>query len=108
MSILDIAEEQARLRGITRVLAVHLKVGALAGVLDEALSSAYELASEGSSLQGSKLVIEQVPITVYCPTCKQQRPVVSVQQICCRVCGTHCPQVISGRELQIAAMEVDE
>ena len=57
LSIVEMAEEEAGKRGGARVNAVHLKLGLLAGVVKDALLSSYELACEGTSLAGSRLVI---------------------------------------------------
>ena len=70
LSITDMAEEEAeRHGGGARVAAVHLRLGPLSGVVKEALLSAYELAREGSAVEHSRLVIEEVPIRIFCATC---------------------------------------
>jgi hydrogenase nickel incorporation protein HypA/HybF len=61
MSILDLVEEEADRRGNPRVEAIHLRVGALSGIVKEALLSAYELAAEQTPFAESKLVFEEVP-----------------------------------------------
>lgn len=66
MSIVEMAEEEAANHGV-RITAVHLKLGPLSGVVRDALLSAYEMAREGTALEGSRLVIEEVPIMVLCP-----------------------------------------
>lgn len=106
LKILEAAAEEARRRGGVRVHAVHLKLGPLSGVEKDALISAYELASEHSEVPGSSLVIEDVPLRVYCPTCRAERQPPSIQLIRCPVCGTRTPELLSGRELDIVGMEV--
>jgi hydrogenase nickel incorporation protein HypA/HybF len=105
MSILDVAGEEAERRGV-KVLAVRLKLGPLSGVIKEALLSAYEMAREDSLLPESELIIEEVPIVVHCPSCEKDVPAESIQQICCSICGTPTPDVISGRELEVTGLEV--
>ncbi len=58
MSIVELAEEEAERRGV-QVEAVHLKLGALSGVVKDALLSCYEMACEGTPLAGSRLLIEE-------------------------------------------------
>ena len=70
MSIVEMAEEEAEQRGGVQVSAVHLKLGALSGVVKEALLSSYEMACEDTPLKGSRLVIEEVPVVVFCPSCQ--------------------------------------
>src|SRR5580700_1545853 len=69
MSIVELAEEEADRRGV-QVEAVHLKLGALSGVVKEALLSCYEMACENTPLQGSSLIIEELPVVVFCPSCR--------------------------------------
>ena len=108
MSLVDVAVEEAHLQGGARVLAIHLKLGRLCGVVPEALSSAFELAREGTELEGCALVIDEVPIVIDCQVCRAPRPAQSIQNLCCDVCGTPSMDLISGRELELFALEVAE
>jgi hydrogenase nickel incorporation protein HypA/HybF len=106
LSILDVAAEEARRLGAARVLAVHLRLGELSGVAADPLRLAFELAREDSALPEAELVIEAVPVRVNCPSCRAERPVESVHALCCAACGTFTADVVAGRELEIAALEV--
>ena len=106
LSILDIASEEAERHGDVQVEAIHLKLGALSGVVKEALLSAYQLATEQTQFADCRLVIEDIPILVYCSKCRAERPVRSVQWFCCSECDTPASDVVRGRELQISAMEL--
>jgi hydrogenase nickel incorporation protein HypA/HybF len=105
MSIVDLAQEEAEQRGV-QVTGVRLKLGALSGVVKDALLSSYEMACNDTPLQGSRLVIEDVPVVVFCPTCQTQRPISSVQFFCCSECGTPASEIVQGRELQVVALEI--
>jgi hydrogenase nickel incorporation protein HypA/HybF len=106
MSIVEMAQEEAMQRGGVQVNAIHLKLGALAGVVKDALLSSYELACEGTNLEGSRLVIEQVPIIVYCPSCLGPRTLESIQWFACPQCRNPVSEVLQGRELQVVALEI--
>jgi hydrogenase nickel incorporation protein HypA/HybF len=108
MSIVEMAEEESDQRGGVRVNAVHLKLGALAGVVKEALLSSYELACEGTGLEGSRLVIEEIAIVVHCPKCLAPRILDSPQWFVCPECKSPVSDVIHGRELQVFALELQE
>ena len=107
MSIVEVAEEEGLRRGV-KVNAVHLKLGALSGVVKEALFSCYEMACENTVLQGSHLVVEDVPVVIFCPRCRAQRPLSSVQLFSCSECGTPASKVVHGKELEVVAMEIEE
>ena len=105
MSIVDLAEEEARQRHV-QVTAVHIKVGALSGVVKEALLASYEVACFETTLQGSRLWVEEVPVIAFCPTCQTERATSSVQLSCCEVCGTPVSEIVQGKELQVTALEI--
>lgn len=106
LSLLDVVEAEAERRGGVRVAAIHLRLGPLSGVAKEALASAYDLARDGTAFAACDLVIQEVPVVAYCPACVAERPVESVQMLCCAVCGTVTPEVRTGRELEVAAIEI--
>ena len=107
LSLVDLACEEAGRQG-GRVCALHLKVGALAGVVPAALLASYEMACTDTPLAGSRLVIEEVPVIVFCPRCQVERPLDSMQSFCCPACGTPTPQVERGRELELVALEIEQ
>ncbi len=106
MSIIDTVAAEAARRGAAQVSAVHLKLGPLSGVVKDALLFSYELACDGTVLQGSELIIEEMPVVVFCPRCEAEQVIESIQSFCCPVCGTVTPEVIRGRELEVFAMEI--
>lgn len=108
LSIVELAEEEAKRRGGARVHAVHLKLGPLSGVVKEALLTSYEVACENTSLAGSRLIVLDIPAIAYCPSCRVHRTLSSMQQFWCPECGTPTPGVVQGRELEIVALELEE
>ncbi len=105
MSIVEMAQEEADRRGVT-IDAVHVDLGPLSGVVAEALLFSYEIACNGTPLEGSRLLIKEVPIEAYCPACKAQKALTSMQRFCCPECGTPTSEVIHGKELLITALEI--
>lgn len=106
MSLVDLAREEAkRLQG--RVIALHIKVGPLSGVFKGALLSSYEMASCDTSLQGSQLIIEDVPIVIYCPHCRAESAVASLQWLCCSKCSAPASKILSGKELELVSLEIE-
>lgn len=106
MSIVEGASQEARSRGASKVDVVHLRLGPLSGVVKDALLFSYDLACEGTMLQGSQLQIDDVPLVVFCSTCQAERTLPDMQQFCCRTCSTPTPEVVSGRELELFAIEI--
>ena len=108
MSIVEMAQEEADSRGQLQVQAVHLRLGKLCGVVKEALLSSYEMARYATLLEGSQLLIEEVPVEVFCPKCEVPRLVTSIQWFRCPECGTPTPTVLHGKELEVVALEIRE
>jgi hydrogenase nickel incorporation protein HypA/HybF len=104
-SILEMAEEEAGRRS-AEVDAIHIKLGALSGVMKEALLSAYDLAREETPLETARLLIEDVPVMVYCPRCQAPRGIPSIQELSCVDCQTPASEILQGRELQVVALEL--
>jgi hydrogenase nickel incorporation protein HypA/HybF len=108
MGLIDAACEEAARQGGVQVDALHLRIGALSGVVREALEFSYTLAVEGTAIAGARLEIEEVPVTVHCPRCDAQRVLASVQHFHCPVCDEPTPDVVGGRDLELFALEVSE
>ena len=110
LSIIEGVTEEAKLRDVTSVSAVHLRVGALSGVVKQALLFAYDLACEGTLLEGSQLIVEESPVVVHCCACDADHALgsslTSGQPFCCPVCGANTTDVLQGREIQVVAMEI--
>jgi hydrogenase nickel incorporation protein HypA/HybF len=106
LSIVEVAAAEAsRYDGTT--IRVHLKLGELSGVVLEALQSAWSMARVGTPIEEAELVVEQVAVAGYCPTCQTECDIISLQEFRCAACGTSINQVMRGRELEIVALEVE-
>jgi hydrogenase nickel incorporation protein HypA/HybF len=106
-SIAELAREEARSRQV-RVTAIHVQVGALSGVVADALAGSWEMAVAGTLLESSKLVIQYVPVTVHCQECALQSAVECTFPLLCPACGRPAPEIVDGRQLQIVALEVED
>jgi len=91
-----------------RVLEVRLRVGALASVVTESLEFCYGIASEGTPLEGSRLVVNVLPVVMHCERCREDVEIEGVQSFRCPRCGEPCSEMRQGRELEIESFEIDE
>ena len=102
------AQEEADSRGVAHITAVHLRLGGLSGVVKDALVSSYEMACADTPLQGSRLVVEEVPVMVFCRECDGPRAVHPTQLFCCAECGTLAGEIVQGKELLVVGLEVED
>ena len=91
-----------------RVVEVRLRVGALSAVIEDSLQFCFEIASEGTPLQGARLVVTIVPIVMHCGGCGEDVELKSVQSFRCPKCDAPCFDLKQGRELEIESFEIDE
>jgi hydrogenase nickel incorporation protein HypA/HybF len=107
-SVVSSATEALAGRKVAKVDSVLLRVGALSGIMEDPLQFCWGLATEGTLLAGSGLVIERVPVTIRCRPCGQDVALDGVQSFRCPRCGTPSLEVLRGRELEIVSLEIEE
>jgi hydrogenase nickel incorporation protein HypA/HybF len=106
-SIVDTVTESVAAYEGARVLEVRLRVGALASVVVESLEFCWGIATEGTPLEGAKLVVKTLPVVMHCPACGDVE-LDGVQSFRCPRCGELCGDLRQGRELEIESIEIDE
>jgi len=92
----------------SRVTEVRLRVGALAAVVEDSLQFCYGIATEGTPLEGSRLVVNLVLVTVHCAACGADGAIESLQSFRCPHCSEPASDIRHGRELEIEAIEIEE
>ena len=107
-SIVDAVTESAAAYPGARVKEVRLRVGALASVIEDSLQFCWGITIEGTALEGSKLVVNILPVVTHCDTCGKDGELVSLQSFRCPHCGEPVVDLRQGRELEIDSIEIDE
>jgi hydrogenase nickel insertion protein HypA len=92
--ILEIVEQETLPYGGVKVVNVKLRIGKLSGVMPDALRFAFEILSEGGITEGASLLIEEVPVELYCHQCNTASTVDDPFLVC-----PHC----KGREVEMRA-----
>ena len=107
-SIVDTVTESVAAYKGARVVEVRLRVGALASVVEDSLQFCFGIATEGTALAGSRLVVKTVPVVMHCAGCDADVELEGVQSFRCPRCGEPCFDLRQGRELEVEAIEIDE
>lgn len=105
-SIIEIASEVAGSAGARRVTVVRVRIGRLAAVASESLAFCYDVATRGTLLDGSRLVMESSAVVIHCPTCDRDVELNDLLCFACPLCGTPTADVRSGQELEVESIEV--
>jgi hydrogenase nickel incorporation protein HypA/HybF len=105
--LVESADAAARQAGATKVTTVHLRLGKLSGVVSDALQFGYDITTKGTLLEGSQLIIEELPVVIYCHVCRREAELPGIQNFNCPECGTPSRHIRQGKEMEIRSMEVE-
>jgi hydrogenase nickel incorporation protein HypA/HybF len=105
-SALQKAVAHARAGGAARICRIRLRIGALSGVVPEALKFAFESVREGTIAESATLEIEHVPARFWCLPCQTEFASVSLLAEC-PVCRNLSRELRSGREMELASLEIE-
>ena len=106
-SLIEMVDDYARAHGARRVTRVQVRLGVLSA-LTRALHVSFRAASRGTSCEGAVLGIEEVPLTVYCRFCDEVKTPSGPYNFRCPTCGHATPKVVTGREMQLVAIGLEE
>jgi len=103
-SVFEIAFAQVPDDPATRIHRLRLRVGALAGVVPEALEFAFEAMKPETPAAHARLEIERVPARLACRACHGQfEP--DFFPAACPTCGNWATEVRQGQELDLVLVE---
>ncbi|OGR10499.1 MAG: hydrogenase maturation nickel metallochaperone HypA [Desulfobacterales bacterium RIFOXYA12_FULL_46_15] len=86
---------------------IHLKIGKLASVVEHSLTFCFEIITKDTALENARLEIDFVPVRVHCKSCDHSWEVTGpVFQ--CPFCKDGDVEMISGREIEIISLELEE
>jgi hydrogenase nickel incorporation protein HypA/HybF len=105
-SALGLACEQARKAGASRICSIRLRIGALSGVVPEALEFAFEALAPGTLAEGSTLGVDPVPARFWCRQCLNEFEAGELFSAC-PACQTPSAELRAGREMELASMEIE-
>lgn len=106
LELADVASAEAERTAARCVIAVHVKVGPLSGVVKDALLFSFDAVIEGTSLAGARLLIEETQVRTWCPRCREEHTLLDVSRRRCPVCASPTPRLTSGDELQLVGLEI--
>jgi hydrogenase nickel incorporation protein HypA/HybF len=105
-SALSLALDQARQAGAIRVHVIRLRIGALSGVVPDALEFAFETLTQGTLAEGAKLAIEPVPARFWCAKCTREFQSNDLFAEC-PDCHSLSGELRAGREMELASLDID-
>lgn len=106
--LLRIATGQAAAHDAPAVLRLHVRIGAMSGVVAEALSFAFDaLKAESECTRGAVLELELVPLAAHCRHCERDFYPEADLVLWCPQCGLGL-DIMQGKDLDLAWVELEE
>ena len=106
-SLIEMVDDYARAHGAPRVIRVQVRLGVLSA-LTRALHVSFRAASRGTRCEGAVLGIDEVPLRVFCRRCDEVKSPSGPYNFRCPVCGHATPEVVTGREMQLVSIALEE
>lgn len=106
-SLLDVVIETAHKNSAKSVLSVEVNIGRLAGVEKSSLLFAFDALKEGTLAEKARLIINDIPIVGKCNACGLEDEYENFV-FSCHNCGSYDVTLISGEELNIKEIEVED
>lgn len=105
MSLVEMVEESIRESGASRVSAVNIDIGSLAGVDPDSLEFCYEACSKNTPLEGSRLNINRIDAIGFCAICDKESSIAGNYSICDECMGP--VKLLTGEEMEVVSVEVE-
>jgi len=107
MNIVEIAETEAKAVNSTHITNIELDVGTMAGIEFYALDTALEMAVKNTLLDGATIKVNKIQACARCTNCNNEFDMNNITDSCPK-CNGLFSDVISGKELKIKSIVVEE
>ncbi len=105
MSIVEIAEKEAKKAKVSRFAAIEMEIGTLAGIEFDALDFVWEAAVHSTVLEEAEKRIKKIPARARCEDCDKEFTLEFIHDNCPN-CGSFFKTIIQGRELRVKSLEL--
>jgi len=93
--------------GGRRVRSIDVEIGELGSVVPEAIEFCFEACSRETLLEGAHLNIIRIPGMGRCLDCSLETPLMELYGSCTE-CGSNRVKILTGEELRVREIEVDD
>lgn len=103
--LLEAVEATAQQMGARPILAINLRIGDRASIVDDSLLFYFDMLTPGTLAEGAALNVERVPSRFYCAACKEKYTP-NGADFNCPGCGKVGTLTSEGGELLIESIEL--
>ncbi|MBI4946915.1 MAG: hydrogenase maturation nickel metallochaperone HypA [Bacteroidetes bacterium] len=105
INIIEIVEEQARGLNAESVLSVELDIGTVAGIIPDTLIFSWEIATKGTIMENSELIINTIPARARCAECNLEFEIEDLLAVCPQ-CSCMQYDLLQGKELKVKSINI--
>lgn len=106
-NVVEIIRRYVSPTDLIRVRRVRMKVGEFGGVVPDSLTFCFQAIVAQTDLSKATLAIENIQFAIRCEECgRESNPEFGI--VVCEHCGAGRTTIISGRELQVVDIDLDD
>jgi len=106
-SVLAIALKHAEQYNAARVTSVNLVIGQLSSIVDESVQFYWDLITEDTLCEGSRLSFNRIPATFHCQDCEFDFSLTK-ELSACPQCGSVKIVIVTGEEFYMDSIEIEK
>jgi hydrogenase nickel incorporation protein HypA/HybF len=106
-NIIEMVQEYVPEPEWKQVSAVRVKIGTMAGIVPDSLDFSFQAITAETAFRKTRLITERIPFCVQCRTCNDQTENEDGFAVCSK-CGSTDIKILSGTELQVSEIEMEE
>ncbi|KAA3607471.1 MAG: hydrogenase maturation nickel metallochaperone HypA [Calditrichaeota bacterium] len=106
-SLLEMMQKEKEAKNYSKIYSVTVETGELQLVVPESLDFAFQALTKDTEFEGTKLIQKIIPAKAICKDCRLEQTRDSLYSEC-KNCGSFKFEMLSGMELQISKMEVEQ
>lgn len=106
-SILEIANRHALTAGATKITDIYITLGRLSSIVDDSVQFYWDIISQATLAEGSKLHFTRVPARMHCNDCGQDFEM-QEELAPCPHCASINLKLISGDEFWLESIEIEK
>ncbi len=105
-SIVELAIEHANREKAVAIHSITVEIGALSGVVADAMEFAFDVCSKGTMADGARFEIHRIPGRGRCLECREESELDTITHTC-PLCGSLALETVQGQEMKFTEMEID-
>ena len=106
-TILNIVINEKMIKNLPEINTIGLKIGALSGILPDALEFSFDAIKKDTPLANTQLEITEIPVSGICGSCNTKFQV-SDLIFACPECHSTSIKVDQGQEMDIDYLEIED